>query len=42
MAQWVGAQGQVNLAKNVKTCPYCDVTSRNPKSKAKNFFFDLD
>jgi len=38
MAQWVGAQSQVNLAKNAKTCPHCDVTSKKPISKAKKIF----
>jgi len=38
IAQWVGAQGWVNLAKNAKTCLHCDVIEENLKSKAKNFF----
>jgi len=33
MAHWVGTQGQVTLAKKVKTCPHCDVTQRKPKTK---------
>jgi len=30
MARWVGAQGQVNLAKKAKNMPPCDVTHREP------------
>jgi len=33
MAHWVGTQGQVNLAKVSKTCPYYDVTHREPQTK---------
>ena len=39
MCQWVRAQGQVKVAKNLKTCLHCDVTSR--KRQTKNVFFDL-
>jgi len=28
MARWVGAQGQVNSATRVKTCPHYDVSQR--------------
>ena len=39
MGQWVGAQGQSKVAKISKTCPHCDVTSRNPPPKTKSVFF---
>jgi len=39
MAQWVGAQGQVNVAKNT---PTCGVQPENTPPKTKNFFFDFD
>jgi len=39
MGQWVGARDQGNSAKNAKTCPYCDITSKKTKSKAKKNFF---
>jgi len=35
MAQWVGAQGQVKVARNT---PTCGVPSENPPPKTKNFF----
>jgi len=35
MARWVGAQGQVNLAKKVKTCPHFDVTHPAQTRKEK-------
>jgi len=36
---WVSAQGQVNSAKNAKTCPYMDVTPRKPQTQnEKNIF----
>jgi len=38
MARWVGAQGQVKLAKKAKTCPHCDVTYRKPQTQIKKFF----
>jgi len=38
MAQWVGAQGQVKVAKNT---PTCGVPPRKPPSKTK-IFFDFD
>jgi len=39
MAQLVGAQGQVNIAKNT---PTCGVPLRKPPSvNEKNFFFDF-
>jgi len=31
MARWVGAQGQVNLAKKAKTCLHYDVIHRKPQ-----------
>ena len=41
MGQWVGAQGQVKVAKISQTCPHCDVTSRKRQSEnKKRFFFD--
>jgi len=39
MAQWVGAQGQVNVAKNT---PTCGVPPRKPPPQTKNVFFDFD
>jgi len=39
MGQWVGAQGRPKVAKISKTFPHCDVTSRIPPTKTKNFFF---
>jgi len=36
MGQWIGAQGQV--AKNLKTCPHCDVTSRKHQTENKKLF----
>ena len=38
---WVGAQGQVKLAKNVKTSSDYDVTHTKPKPESKKFFFNL-
>jgi len=35
MARWVGAQGQVNLAKNAKTRPLATSPTQNPKPKTK-------
>jgi len=35
MASWVGAQGQVNLAKKAKTSSRYDVTHRKAKTKKK-------
>jgi len=43
MGQWVGARDQGNSAKNAKTCPYCDITSRKPQIQSeKKFFLDLN
>ena len=39
MGQWVRAQGQVKMAKNLKTCPHCDVTSRKRQTKNEKRFF---
>jgi len=39
MAQWVGAQGQVKVAKTTLTC---GVPPRKPPPKPKNVFFDFD
>jgi len=33
MALWLGAPGQVNLAKKAKTCSHYDVTPRKTKHK---------
>jgi len=41
MGQWVAAQGQPKVTKISKTCPHCDVTSRNPPPKTKNVFFSM-
>ena len=41
MGQWVEAQGRPNVTKISKTCPHCDVTSRKPHRKRKNFFFSM-
>ena len=35
MGQWVRAQGQVKVAKKLKTCPHCDVTSRKRQTEKK-------
>jgi len=39
MGQWVGAQGWPKVAKIVKTCLLCDVSSRNPPTKNEKRFF---
>jgi len=41
MGQWVEAQGRPKVTKFSKTYPHCDVTSRKPPPKTKNFFFDV-
>jgi len=41
MAQWVGAQGQVNSAKNAKTFPFVTSPPENPKPKMKKVFVYL-
>jgi len=33
MAHWIGAQGQVQLVKNSKTCSLCDVTKRKTQTQ---------
>jgi len=38
MGQWVAAQGWPKVTKIFKTCLHCDVTSRKPPPKTKNFF----
>jgi len=38
MAQWVGAKGQVYLAKMAKTCPHCDVIHREHQIQNEKFF----
>jgi len=42
MARWIGAQGQVHLAKKAKTCPHCDVTHREPQIRNEKNFFQSD
>jgi len=37
----VGVQGQIKLAKKVKTCPHYDVNHREPQTKTKTFFFPI-
>jgi len=41
LADWVGAQGQVNLAKKNKTPPLVTSSPEIPKSKTKNVVFRL-
>ena len=38
MAQWVGAQGQVTVAKNTLTC---GVRPRKPLTENENIFFSV-
>jgi len=38
MAHWVGAQGQVNLAKKAKLRPHYEVTPREPQTQNGKFF----
>jgi len=38
MACWVGAQGQVKLAKTAKNTPIMTSPSKSPKPKIKNIF----
>ena len=38
MSQWVGAQGQVKVAKNT---PICGVTPRKPPTKNEKIFFSI-
>jgi len=37
MACWVGAQGQIKVAKNSKTSPLLMSTTENPKHKIEKF-----
>jgi len=39
MACFVGAQGQVNLVKNAKSCPHYDITHRKPQTQHHKLFF---
>ena len=39
MARWVGAQGQINSAKNTKTPPIVTSPTDNPKHKTEKRFF---
>ena len=41
MGQWVGAQGRPKVAYISKTCPLCDVTSRNPPTENEKRFFSI-
>ena len=34
-AHWIGAQSQVKLVKNSKTCPLCEVTKRKLQTQIK-------
>ena len=38
MARWVGAQGQIKLAKNSKTPPHVTSPTEYPKHKSENVF----
>ena len=38
MAQWIGAQGQVKVAKNT---PTCGVPSQKPPAENETFFFSI-
>jgi len=42
MGQWVRAQGQLKVAKNLKTCPHCDVPSRKSQTENEKRFFGLN
>jgi len=42
MSQLVGAKGQVKVAKNLKTCPHCDVTSRTRQTEKRFFLSQLE
>jgi len=42
MAQWIGAQGWANSAKNAKACPHCDVTTRKLQTQNETFFFQFE
>ena len=39
MGQWVRAQGQVMVAKHLKTCAHYDVTSRKHQTDNEKHFF---
>jgi len=41
MAHWIGAQDQVKLVKNAKTCPHCYVTNRKPQTQIEKIFFSI-
>ena len=41
MADWVGAQGQVNVAKKRKNTPTCHDTPRSPQIQNEKHFFHL-
>jgi len=41
MAHWIGAQGQVKLAKNSKTFPHYDVTPRKSQTQNEKIFFSI-
>jgi len=39
MVQWVGAQGQVKVAKKCKNTPTCDIPPSKRQTKNKKIFF---
>ena len=42
MAGWFGAKGRANFAKIAKTCPFFDVTNREPKTQNEIKIFYLN
>jgi len=38
MGQWIGAQGQVKVAKKMQKLPICDVSPSKRQTKNKFFF----
>jgi len=42
MTRWVGAQGQVNLAKKAKTFLHCDVTHIKHQTQNEKVCFNLN
>jgi len=42
IACWVGAQGQVNWVKKVKTCTHCDTTHTECQTQNKKNFLNLN
>jgi len=41
MAQWVGVQGEVKVAKKSKNTPTCSGSPSEPQTKNENRFFDF-